>query len=68
MVAAHILGGAPPIDGQRTADSQPGPGEPETHQGNLSKDLGLPRQLVLVKLGRLQDHITGDPGCALPAA
>lgn len=33
-----------------------------------SKDLGLPRQLVLVKLGRLQDHITGDPGRALPAA
>ena len=68
MLAAHIFGGAPPIDAQRTADSQPGPGEPETLPGNLSKDLGLPRQLVVVKLGWLQDHITGDPGCALPAA
>jgi hypothetical protein len=67
--AGHILGGAPSIDAQRAVGSPTGPGQPETSQRNVGEDLGLPRQFFqVVDVRRLEDHITGRPGHALPTA
>jgi hypothetical protein len=68
VLAAHVLGRAPAIDAERSADGSQGPGEPESIARDLRIDPGLPFQLFPIEVSWLQDNVTGDPGCSLPAA
>jgi WD40 repeat protein len=53
----------------RPVRSSPGPGQPKPRRRNPGEDLGLPRQFFQVAgVHRLEDHITGGPGHALPTA